>query len=722
MSKGRPFFVINDDQGNPINQITESVIQKNARLGNQKGDSRSTDPTSGKKYPRGFTPPVDFYVNQEPMWLAKQANLESEGSGLYVSKNKKGGKDLTTGRHIEYGQSLTVQNEDGSISINGAGQKIKTELSFGQNTGTPVSKINVENLSPSAFYKDPTNIDLSTNTPIEYGQRVFTSLREGDALNQEDRLGLYLDPNIGQEKGLRYQVYNFYRDYASKRFTHLLDYFIDSDGDYTIPKIKATVLEENLPKRWIGTSLFSRTFEENEDPTILAVDLQIKSITSPLLNDSLDDFITAFGTNYKEIESRKKIVTEFRKQLKKFIPTDTPITDNSFTNKSYYLQNITGLDKLVERPGPDASYFIDYGKDLITLEFLEDVSQNMGYLSSLYKALSYSRINGKELIPRNLLRFDIDITITEMRNYVRHMANPTDPTRIMLYADQISKYTYSLYECQFLFDKMPHGEMVSNAKTEVLENFKLSFDYKFSTLNFKRFSGKITLQPDQNGKVSYYNIDTSKKDMTDGFSDEKNANKPDVVMNKIDSYPRVPTQYNKIKFNPDEFAPDPNEEFALGQEEFAQAAPLTETDDQNSIAPAQSGYTSPGNQGSTYTGTGDGFSPRSAKDDQKVKESESKSGSDITKPPSKLKLGVNKAFDQIGEGLKRAAINEVNRQIITQAALLNKTIDNIRNSIGLGRMSAPTNVYTGTNAFKNDVINTFRNTLGNSVKSFFSKP
>ena len=48
------------------------------------------------------------------------------------------------------------------------------------------------------------------------------------------------------------------------------------------------------------------------------MDLQIKGITSPLLNDGLDDFIAAFGTNYVEINSRKKILTEFRKQLKKF--------------------------------------------------------------------------------------------------------------------------------------------------------------------------------------------------------------------------------------------------------------------------------------------------------------------------------------------------------------------------------------------------------------------
>ena len=736
MPKGRPFFVINDDDGNPINARTETAIAQASRSGKQKGDSRSIDPSTARKYPRGFTPPVDFYSDQEPLIDAKQESLSSEDTNLFVDQSRKGGKDSVTGRHIEYGQSLTVVNADGGIGILGAGDKNKIDFINPRTPEGPFSlpplavKINLDNLAPYAFYKDPNNLNLEINRPIEYGNRVYTPLREADAINQEDRLGLYLDPSLAeQEKGLRYQAYNFYRDYAGKRFTHLMDYFIDENGEYTKPKIKSIVLEENIPKRWIGTSLFTQTYQDNEDPTILAVDLELKSITSPLLNDSLDDFIQVFGTTYEEIQSRTKILNEFRKQLKKFIPTDTPITDNSFTNKAYYLQNIKGLEKLVERPGSEAAYFVDYGKDIITLEFLEDVSQNMGYLASLYKALSYSRINGKEMVPANLLRFDIDIHITEMRKYARHIANPSQPERIMLYADRISKYTYSLYECKFLFDKMPHGEAVSNAKTEILENFELSFDYKFSTLKFTRFSGKVGLLPDQNGVINYYYIDTAKKNMADGMSDETNSNKPSITIPKIDSYPRTPTQFSKVQFNPDEFSPDPNEEFALGNEEFAPPTPLQETDDPLSIAAARnadfqavgdvssySDYVGINNEGGSLAQF------RGADIDQKIKQAETKNASDVVKPPSRLKIGATKAFDQIGEGLKRAAINEVNRQIITQAALLNKTIDNIRNSVGLGRMSEPTNVYTGTNAFRNDVINTLRNALGNSVKSFFNKP
>jgi hypothetical protein len=78
--------------------------------------------------------------------------------------------------------------------------------------------------------------------------------------------------------------------------------------------------------------------------------------------------------------------------------------------------------------------------------------------------------------------------------------------------------------------------------------------------------------------------------------------------------------------------------------------------------------------------------------------------------------------------LEKAVIGEVNRQITTQARLLNRTLDNIRNSIGLGRMSEPTNVYAGwkisngpdLGLMKNDLKNAFRDFVGQSVRGFFS--
>jgi hypothetical protein len=51
-----------------------------------------------------------------------------------------------------------------------------------------------------------------------------------------------------------------------------------------------------------------------------------------------------------------------------------------------------------------------------------------------------------------------------------------------------------------------------------------------------------------------------------------------------------------------------------------------------------------------------------------------------------------------------------------------KTINNIRSSIpGIGKMSEPTNVYSGQGQFESDVRNSIRNFVGDSIKGFFKK-
>ena len=73
--------------------------------------------------------------------------------------------------------------------------------------------------------------------------------------------------------------------------------------------------------------------------------------------------------------------------------------------------------------------------------------------------------------------------------------------------------------------------------------------------------------------------------------------------------------------------------------------------------------------------------------------------------------------------MKNAVVNQINRTIVERARLLNNAIDEIRNKIPFaGRMSEPTNVYTGTNALRNDIINALRNFVGGSIASFFKKP
>ena len=85
-------------------------------------------------------------------------------------------------------------------------------------------------------------------------------------------------------------------------------------------------------------------------------------------------------------------------------------------------------------------------------------------------------------------------------------------------------------------------------------------------------------------------------------------------------------------------------------------------------------------------------------------------------------------FRQAGEkflnNLKTAGLMEAQRQINTRFALLNRSLDRIRNSFGIGRMSDPTNVYdfgaTYNRTFINDVRNSLRTFAGESLTALIT--
>jgi hypothetical protein len=320
------------------------------------------------------------------------------------------------------------------------------------------------------------------------------------------------------------------------------------------------------------------------------------------------------------------------------------------------MRNLSGLNSLVESNDSNKiKSFVDYGNEFITLEFNEDVSQNIGYLASLYKSLSWSRINGKQIIPENLLRFDVDIEITEVRKYNKVISNKGKDAKV--YSDLISKYTYTLYECQFFFQNLPHGDSIDMSNIKAIDKYDIKFNFKYSTMKFGRLSFEEVLG--NYGKMEYVN-------------DNRYINTNTITSGSTNNS----TIQNNTITNATPFYP----------------------------LPYYNAYSSTGEPDATPT-------PRTGPL-QVVKEAESRK--------SKLK----KAAQTLKKDLTNAVINEANRQIIAQASLLNKTLDNIRNAIpGAGRMSAPTNVYSEYNIpLANDAINAARNFVGSSIKSFFSDP
>jgi hypothetical protein len=276
--------------------------------------------------------------------------------------------------------------------------------------------------------------------------------------------------------------------------------------------------------------------KDHEDPVMFGYDIFINFDTSPLFNGAIIEFIDAYGGVSEEIANRKAVYTNFVNQFKRFFKMNVPSTapdpnpasdllivpvkndgkKNREMFKTYYLKNLTGLDLLtqgsVTNNNDTVKSMVNYGTDMIKLSLYEDLTINTGYLAMLYKLMTWSRLNGKQLIPENLLRFDCKIVINELRNYNKVIKNNGG---LDIYADDMNRYVYSLYDCQFMFDKLSHDDAIDMWNIKTKDDFEISFDYKFSTLNFEKYDpnkpSSIRKWSFDNKKVSpiEYNEDTT---------------------------------------------------------------------------------------------------------------------------------------------------------------------------------------------------------------------
>ena len=221
-----------------------------------------------------------------------------------------------------------------------------------------------------------------------------------------------------------------------------------------------------------------------------------KKFTSPLINGAIPNFMEF--VNIPEINSKKEIYQEFIDTLKLFF-NDTTHEFSSF--KSHYIKSVSGLHTLIENATgftDDNKQFTKYGTDKITIECYEDTYLNSGFLAALYKNFTYSKMNGKMLIPENLLKFDISIIISEIRNFnlvVDTLNKSTTNTQtinnsantIKVFNDNISRYIYNLYECQFRFPTYSHDDVITNESIDFAKSFTFDIYYKFSTMEMEKF-------------------------------------------------------------------------------------------------------------------------------------------------------------------------------------------------------------------------------------------
>ena len=405
---------------------------------------------------------------------------------------------------------------------------------------------------------------------------------------------------------------------------------------------------------------------ENEDPVYFGFEVIIDKLRSPLLNGELDRFLSEIGPSNTEIGSRSDISQSFKMELSKFFkfnedPVEVTNLFGTALKKKHYIKRISGLDKLIESNESNKSKsFVDYRNDLIKISFYEDTLLSTGTLAALYKLLYWSRIRGKGVVPENLLRFDCEVIVSEVRNIgrVRKAAGSNDSQYALeILKENVSRYVYSLYECQFHFSKMSHPEQVDLENISNAPNLDIDLSFKFSDMRFERFKFE-----GEYGK--YQTLSNRKLNPLQILPEDANSNVENIEGSLIiTKMAETPVRISPII----DMLSNPNENL----DSFSEEQVITE-----------------------------------------AKKNFKKKGID------KLKEALNKSSKNLLESLKKSTLNEVQRQLNNQFRLLNNSIDQVRNAFGIGRMSEPTNVYkrpSNGSSFFFDVRNSFRDFAGDSL-------
>jgi hypothetical protein len=538
-----------------------------------------------------------------------------------------------------------------------------------------------------------THPDYSSNT-------VNTTF---NPLNASDRFDLMKEfPRSEKEIYSTRDHYLIFSDNSQDYFKHGL--YIEGKTPLQMGNDRETFIgkEEGTP---LKLSNFKYSSYENNDPVYFGFELLIDAVSSPLLNGSVEDFIDQFS-QISEIASKRAVISDFKQQFIKIFKTkgtvkyDDPnrktisIPDSSYANTdnqlklynvgkkaylSYYLKKVDGLNLLIEsNTGEKKKSLADYRKDLIKFSFLEDVSLTLGTLSHLYKLLYWSKPNAKNLIPENLLRFNCDIIISEVRHYNR-VRKSLENGDLQILKENLSRHIYSLKECQFWFDQPDHESSVDLSGIKNFEDYTVSMDFKYSTSKFERWT------PDGTGFGQYVGYNNGAIWKIGNPGARENITSGGSVISDI-SVPKF---------------------YTVG----------TNTLNQN-------GVVSSGNSlgGAIVLNSYNIVTNETIKKD--IEETTPNGDETKTKEKSRLELfkessGV--AAKKLAKDLKKAAFTELQQQVNIRLRLLNNTIDKIRNSIGLGRMREPTNVYRDeivngiNNQFFYDVHNALRDFLGDSL-------
>lgn len=198
-----------------------------------------------------------------------------------------------------------------------------------------------------------------------------------------------------------------------------------------------------------------------EDPTYLGFTIELDE-KSALFTQVLP-FLEKHS-DIPDLVARKPVYKEFVTRIRQmFNSQESVVNPNDRTEfvKQHYINSISGLDMLTNK-------FINWREDKLTFQLHEDISLYSSYIAYLYNNLTYSYENGRALIPENLLKFNMYIKISEIRNLTsiaKLMSNNTIDNNVAnALKNNTTSLIYKLYDCEYdFFKSKPFEDQISQA-------------------------------------------------------------------------------------------------------------------------------------------------------------------------------------------------------------------------------------------------------------------
>lgn len=153
------------------------------------------------------------------------------------------------------------------------------------------------------------------------------------------------------------------------------------------------------------------------------------------------------------------------------------------TNSPWYFSTLGGIDGALERKGPEDGV-IEMADKKLTITCLPDAFDNrIGTLLELYRDITWSWVQKKEIIPANLRKFDMAVYIFETAEANWHITKnglfPKD-TIIAGNDDSGFKPSYKMIEfhnCEFNYNSIKSGWSELNNQTGVSPTYTIEITY-----------------------------------------------------------------------------------------------------------------------------------------------------------------------------------------------------------------------------------------------------